>query len=143
MDTVTPEERSRIMAKVKGSGNKSTEQRLIFLFKEWGIKGWRRRYPLFGKPDFVFPKARLAVFVDGCFWHGCRDHCRLPSNNQDYWMSKIQRNVERDRRVSRELAEKNWRVIRVWEHELKKGRHVKKINEIKQAVDGGVVSGGL
>ncbi|VEN72643.1 Very short patch repair endonuclease [Candidatus Desulfarcum epimagneticum] len=136
MDTVTPKERSRIMAKVKGSGNKSTEQRLISLFKELGIKGWRRGYPLLGKPDFVFPKARLAVFVDGCFWHGCRDHCRLPSNNQDYWMSKIQRNVERDRLVSRKLAEKNWRVIRVWEHALKKGRHEKKLNEIKQAVDG-------
>jgi DNA mismatch endonuclease (patch repair protein) len=78
VDTVTPEKRSKIMAKVKSHGNKSTELKLIKIFKEYGIKGWRRKYRVFGNPDFVFPRSRLAIFVDGCFWHGCKEHCRLP-----------------------------------------------------------------
>ena len=136
MDTVSPKERSRIMSRVKGSGNKSTEQRLIFLFKQYGVKGWRRHYPMVGKPDFVFVKARLAVFVDGCFWHGCPDHCRLPSTNRDYWASKIEKNIKRDRSVADAIREKKWRVIRIWEHELKKDRHREKLEEIKRRVAG-------
>ena len=92
MDTVSTQERSRIMAKVKARGNKSTELKLIKLFKDFGIKGWRRNYPLSGKPDFVFLKSRLAVFVDGCLWHGCKEHCRIPKSNRDYWVSKIDKN---------------------------------------------------
>ena len=134
MDTVTPEERSRIMAKVKGSGNRSTERKMIRFFRESGVKGWRRNYKLPGKPDFVFPKARLALFVDGCFWHGCKEHCRIPATNREYWVSKINKNAKRDRLVTSQLEEKNWKVIRVWEHDLKKNRHLEKLEEIKNIV---------
>ena len=134
MDTVTAQERSRIMAKVKARGNKSTELKLIKIFKEYSIMGWRRSYSLIGKPDFVFPKPRLAIFVDGCFWHGCQEHCRLPESNRDYWVAKINKNKKRDRLISKELRSKNWNVIRVWEHELKKNIYNNKLRKIKKIV---------
>ncbi|MCP4362118.1 MAG: DNA mismatch endonuclease Vsr [Chloroflexi bacterium] len=124
-DTFSKQKRSQIMRAVKSKGNRSTELRLIEMFKERGIKGWRRNYKLLGKPDFVFPKARVAVFADGCFWHGhdCRN--TKPADNANYWRQKIQRNVERDRKVTAELEQKNWRVIRLWECEIKKGAEEK------------------
>jgi len=136
-DTVTPQERSQIMAKVKGRGNKSTELKLIKYFKEYGIKGWRRKYPLSGKPDFVIPKARLAIFVDGCFWHGCKEHCRLPATNREYWVAKIDSNIKRDKKINKDLEGKKWLVIRIWEHELKKNNYQKKLMKIKDLVEQG------
>ncbi|MFH1672755.1 MAG: very short patch repair endonuclease [Pseudomonadota bacterium] len=134
MDTVSTQERSRVMAKVKARGNKSTELKLVKIFKEYSIKGWRRNYPLTGKPDFVFPKSRLAIFVDGCFWHGCQEHCRIPASHRDYWVSKINRNKKRDRSVTKKLRLKNWTVIRLWEHELKGEKFKRKMNKIKKVV---------
>jgi len=134
-DTVSPKERSQIMAKVKGQGNKSTELKLIKLFKEYDIKEWRRKYPLIGNPDFVISKPRLAIFVDGCFWHGCKEHCRIPKSNCEYWVSKIGRNIKRDKIVNKELKEKRWVVIRIWEHELRKGNHKKRLKKIKKLVE--------
>ncbi len=119
VDTVSPKERSRIMAQIKAKDNKSTELKTICLFKEYGIKGWRRKYPLIGNPDFVFTKSRLAIFVDGCFWHGCKAHCRMPNSNRHYWFPKIARNIKRDKIVNKELKERKWLVIRIWEHELR------------------------
>ena len=131
-DTVPPVKRSEIMAKVKSHGNKSTELQLIKIFKESGIKGWRRRYRLIGNPDFVFPPSRLAIFVDGCFWHGCKEHCRLPATNRKYWNSKIDKNVKRDELITCQLRERHWVVIRIWEHELRKNRSKGKIQKIKE-----------
>lgn len=118
-DTVSKQERSRIMRSVRGRGNASTELKVVRLFRENGIKGWRRHLPLPGRPDFAFPKARVAVFVDGCFWHGCPAHLRMPASNVDYWRGKVARNMERDARVTKELKAKGWRVLRMWEHEIK------------------------
>jgi len=109
------------MRAVKSKGNKSTEVKLIQIFKERGIKGWRRNYKIFGKPDFVFPKFRIAVFVDGCFWHGHNCRNTKPSSNAEYWQKKIQRNIARDGEVTEYLTQKGWKVIRIWECELKKG----------------------
>ena len=120
MDTFSSQKRSWIMAQVKSAGNRSTETRLVSVFREHAITGWRRGYPLHGKPDFVFPRARVAVFVDGCFWHGHPTKCRMPKVNRAYWECKIARNVERDRRVSRALREKGWKVIRIWEDSIRK-----------------------
>ncbi len=108
------------MRAVKSKGNKSTELRLIQVFKERGIKGWRRNYKIVGKPDFVFPKFRIAVFVDGCFWHGHNCRNTKPSSNTEYWQKKIQRNIVRDGEVTKQLTQKGWQVIRIWECELKK-----------------------
>lgn len=136
-DSFTRIERSRIMAKVKSKGNKSTEIKLLVLFKKNGIKGWRRNYPIKGKPDFVFLKFKIAVFVDGCFWHGCKRHCRIPNTNREYWIRKITNNKKRDRIVINQLMEKNWKVVRIWEHELSTTQFQKterKINKIFKSV---------
>ncbi|HYI62625.1 MAG TPA: very short patch repair endonuclease [Acidimicrobiales bacterium] len=68
------------------------------------------------RPDIVFSRARVAVFADGCFWHGCPEHQHVPQRNQSYWVPKLQKNVERDRRVDAALTQQGWEVIRVWEH---------------------------
>jgi DNA mismatch endonuclease, patch repair protein len=69
------------------------------------------------KPDLAFKGRRLAVFVDGCFWHGCDEHFRMPSTNKDYWSAKISRNAQRDAATDQRLTELGWQVIRVWEHD--------------------------
>ena len=117
-DVFSAAKRSDIMSRVKSRGNRATELRLIVLFRKYAITGWRRNVPLFGSPDFVFPKARLAVFVDGCFWHGCPTHGTMPSANGDFWRAKLERNKSRDRSVNRSLARSGWRVLRIWQHEL-------------------------
>ncbi|MGA7193765.1 MAG: DNA mismatch endonuclease Vsr [Anaerolineales bacterium] len=71
-----------------------------------------------GKPDFVFPKRKIALFVDGCFWHGCPKHSSAPKSNRRFWMKKLKANKERDKFVNRELRKSGWKVVRVWEHEL-------------------------
>ncbi len=117
-DIRTQAKRSEVMGRVRSMGNKSTELRLAAIFREQGIKGWRRGQNLLGKPDFVFRAERVCVFVDGCFWHGCPKCYRRPGSNQIYWDAKAQRNAARDRVVARELRQQGWRVIRIWEHQL-------------------------
>jgi DNA mismatch endonuclease Vsr len=91
-DTVSRKKRSQIMSAVRSTGNKATEAVFITILRKGGISGWRRQFRLRGKPDFVFPKQRTAIFVDGCFWHGCTKHCRMPKGNSGYWKPKISRN---------------------------------------------------
>lgn len=119
-DSITKEERSRVMRQVRSRGNKSTELKLIGLFRENKITGWRRHLPLIGKPDFAFPKAKVAVFIDGCFWHKCPKCYREPKSSTEYWQAKVERNRKRDLKVTRELKGEGWRVLRVWECQLKK-----------------------
>ena len=132
MDTFLKTERSRIMASVKSRNTKSTELKFISLLKEKNITGWRRNYPLTGKPDVVFSRAKIAVFIDGCFWHGCSSHCRMPSSNVNYWNAKIGKNKIRDKKITKALRMKGWQVIRIWEHEIKSGQHRRKLNLIKK-----------
>jgi DNA mismatch endonuclease (patch repair protein) len=140
MDTFSKAQRSRIMASVKAKGNKSTELKFLSILKANDVIGWRRNYPLLGRPDFVFPKFRVAVFIDGCFWHGCSQHCRMPSSNKDYWIAKIDKNIKRDKKISKELRNKNWKVIRVWEHDIKSGIVKRKIGVIKKIAQQGIGS---
>ena len=90
-----------------------------------GITRWRRQQQVFGKPDFIFRQARLAVFADGCFWHGCPKHCRIPAGNRAFWKRKFAANRARDRRVNRELRKLGWRVVRIWEHALAAPKRIK------------------
>jgi len=118
-DVLTPAQRSFNMSSIRSKGNRTTEQRMIAIMKAADIKGWRRNYLLPGRPDFVFRRERVALFVDGCFWHKCPDCYRQPTSNVDYWKKKITRNVRRDRNMTAELRLRGWRVVRVWEHSLK------------------------
>lgn len=119
-DIFSKSKRSQIMRANKRKGNKSTELKMIEIFKTNGIKGWRRNYTLFGSPDFVFLKKRIAVFTDGCFWHGHACRNTKPSSNKEYWDKKIESNKRHDKKVNETLKAKSWNVIRVWECELKK-----------------------
>lgn len=127
VDVFTKEKRSEIMSRVKGKGNEATEQKLINLFRVHSIIGWRRNYPLFGRPDFVFPKKRIVVFVDGEFWHGHPTRGQIPKTNTEFWVKKIAKNKKRDRLVNRTLRDKGWVVVRIWQHELKGTKWLRKI----------------
>lgn len=118
-DVFDKTKRSDIMRQVKSNQNKSTELRLISVFQQYHIAGWRRNYKVKGHPDFVFLDQKIAVFVDGCFWHGhdCRN--TRPADNRDYWQQKRERNMRRDRETTALFEGRGWRVIRIWECELK------------------------
>jgi DNA mismatch endonuclease (patch repair protein) len=118
-DLFTKKQRSQVMAAVLSRGNRETEQKLAKMLRLAGITGWRRHPPLLGHPDFVFRQQHLAIFVDGCFWHGCRWHCRMPQGNREYWQNKISRNATRDRATTRLLRQSGWRVLRIWAHSLR------------------------
>src|SRR5258708_40159132 len=116
---VTPE-RSHIMASIRGKRNKSTEITLRMAMVRAGVKGWishPERIP--GKPDFYFPRKRLAIFVDGCFWHGCARCGHIPKTNRPFWAAKIARNRQRDRLTLRALRKLDTSTLRFWEHDVK------------------------
>ena len=128
-DIFTKAKRSEVMSRIRSHGNKATELALAKLLRQNKITGWRRQVPLRFqvsgskfqvKPDFVFLKSRTAIFVDGCFWHGCPKHATQPKGNRAFWKNKFARNLARDRRVNRILRRANWQVIRIWECTLKK-----------------------
>ena len=125
-DIWSKRKRSEVMALVRSHGNKATELRLISIMRAASITGWRRGQKLPGKPDFAFPKQRLAVFVDGCFWHGCPWHGTKPATNRAYWSKKFTTNKARDKSVNRELRKRGWHVLRIWEHSLKQPQAVAK-----------------
>ncbi len=137
-DVFTKKKRSEVMSLIRSRGNKGTELRLVEVFRAHGITGWRRHValplgtrgartclpqtPRRVRPDFVFRRERVAVFVDGCFWHGCALHFRRPQSRQKFWDAKIARNLSRDLLVAAALRRKGWRVLRLWEHELARRR---------------------
>lgn len=119
MDHVTKEVRSKIMAAVQSRGNTTTELPLAKLLWASGIRGYRKHWPVAGKPDFAWPSRKVAVFVDGCFWHGCS--CKyLPRTNTEFWRIKIETNKRRDRRVARSLRRDGWTVLRIKECVVRK-----------------------
>jgi DNA mismatch endonuclease (patch repair protein) len=115
-DCFAPAKRSAIMRAVK---SQDTRLEVTFRSKLWA-KGLRYRLKsrLPGKPDLVFPTARVSVFIDSCFWHACPRHCRYPKSNQSYWTVKLLRNRERDRIVTRSHKKLGWKVVRIWEHAI-------------------------
>jgi DNA mismatch endonuclease (patch repair protein) len=146
-DVFSKKKRSELMSRIRSHGNKATEVALAKLFRRHGITGWRRQVkiqvtsdrrrvarkarkpgpslvtrhpPLSVRPDFVFARSRTAVFVDGCFWHGCPKHCKIPAGNRAFWKKKFDANKARDRHVNRELRRLGWLVVRIWEHDLAK-----------------------
>jgi len=147
-DVFTRRKRSEVMSRIRGRGNKDTEIALARLLRANHVSGWRRHQNLVGRPDFTFPKQRVVVFVDGCFWHGCRIHsspakwlrkssmkslspaAKRRRTGRAFWKQKLAGNMARDRFVSRALRKRGWKVVRIWEHELAKNP-VRCINIIK------------
>ena len=162
-DIFTKAKRSDVMSRIRSRGNRATELALVRVFRAEGITGWRRHIPIRSaergtwnntaraakaslrtprsalrvfsvRPDFVFPKLRLAVFVDGCFWHGCPQHETKPRNNAAFWRRKFAANKARDRLVNRALRSNGWRVLRVWEHELARANGARLLGRIRRAL---------
>lgn len=134
MDIFTVAKRSDVMSKIRSKGNMSTEISLLRSLRKNGIKGWRRHLPVRSSdvrsvPDFVFPREKIVVFVDGCFWHSCPKHGTIPKSNRDFWLKKLKSNKKRDGKTTRILKKEGWKVFRFWEHSVKKNpdRCAKKI----------------
>jgi hypothetical protein len=118
-DIFNKNKRSDIMRKVHSNGNKTTELRLIEIFKQYNISGWRRFYKVKGHPDFVFLEKKIAIFLDGCFWHGHNCRNLTPQNNKEYWEKKKNRNIYHDKEITNLFEKRGWTVLRIWECELK------------------------
>ncbi len=163
-DVFSKAKRSEVMSRIRSRGNRDTELALMRVFRTNGITGWRRHLPIriaergirnrtarlaevslrvqrsalrvrSVRPDFVFPKLRLALFVDGCFWHACPMHTTKPRSNAAFWRKKFAANKARDRLVTRTLRKKGWRVLRIWEHELARKREGRLLRRIRNAVN--------
>lgn len=132
-DVFNKSDRSKVMQKIRSNNNKSTELKLIKLFKEHHIVGWRRHYNVKGHPDFVFPQQRVAIFVDGCFWHGHNCRNLTPKDNSDYWDKKRAYNKKHDAEMTALFEARGWTVLRIWECELKKKNIHETLNKIKKA----------
>jgi DNA mismatch endonuclease, patch repair protein len=112
---VTPEQRSKIMSAIR---SKNTKPEVALRRAIWA-KGYRYRiYYGRDKIDIAFPGKKIAIFVDGCFWHVCPIHFRPPKTNQTYWMPKLKKNKERDLATNKRLRKVGWTVLRFWEHEI-------------------------
>lgn len=164
-DVFTKAQRSQLMARIRSRGNARTEGALARRLRAHGITGWRRHVPLaleapgFNakavsrttgrkagargatrptarvRPDFVFRAARLAVFVDGCFWHGCPRHGTRPKGNAAFWRRKFAANIARDRRVDRALRRAGGRVLRIWEHALRPRQEGRLLARLRRALE--------
>jgi len=121
-DTVSKKKRSEIMSKVR-----STDSKIEILFRKqlWkrGFRYSKNSSKYFGKPDVILLKHKTVIFIDSCFWHGCKKHCRIPAIRKKYWIAKIARNKERDKEVSKYYKKQGWKIFRVWEHGIVKSMH--------------------
>ena len=115
---MTPQ-RTQTMRAIRGKDNRTTERKLRLGLVRACVRGWEVRPPgLAGNPDFFFSSQKRAVFVDGCFWHGCPKCGHVPRSNSSFWKAKIERNSHRDKKTTRKLRELGFDVVRFWEHEL-------------------------
>lgn len=125
-DKYSKEVRKKMMSAVKSKNTKLES----LVTKELWNRGFRFRKnvkDIPGKPDIAIKKYKIAIFIDSCFWHGCETHFRMPKSNIDFWKTKINRNIVRDKQVTSELLEKNWTVLRYWEHDIR--------NDLSKCID--------
>jgi DNA mismatch endonuclease, patch repair protein len=115
------------MASVRPTGNLTTELAFGKLLYAAGVRGYRKHWPILGKPDFAWPGRKVAVFVDGCFWHGCPKCESMPTSNVEFWKTKIENNRQRDQRVTRALRRDGWKVVRIRECCVKNNSSVQRV----------------
>ena len=118
-DVLSPEQRKLNMSRIRGK-NTGPEVKLRKLLYARGIRGYRIHYNISGKPDLVFVKMKIAIFIDGCFWHMCPVCFQEPETRKEFWMKKIKSNVERDNKINEQLLNEGWTIIRFWEHDVRK-----------------------
>ena len=122
-DVLTLEQRKLNMSRIRAK-NTGPEVKLRKLLFANGIRGYRIYFNLPGKPDIVFTKKKIAIFIDGCFWHKCPVCFQEPETRKEFWMKKIKSNIDRDKKVNASLNDLGWTVLRVWEHEIRKNPSV-------------------
>jgi DNA mismatch endonuclease, patch repair protein len=132
-DVLTQEQRKFNMSCIKGK-NTGPEVKLRKLLFAHGIRGYRIHYNLPGKPDIVFVKKKIVIFIDGCFWHKCPICFQEPETRKEFWMKKIQSNMDRDKKVNELLQTNGWMVIRFWEHDVRK-QPEKIVAEIRKLIN--------
>ena len=117
-DIVSKKKRSEIMSRVK---SRDSKMEISFRKKLWkrGFRYLKNSGKYFGKPDIVLPKYETVIFIDSCFWHGCEKHYSPPKTRAKFWKNKIERNKQRDNEVNLHYEERGWKMIRIWEHDLK------------------------
>lgn len=133
-DVLTNEQRSYNMSQIRA---KDTKPELVIrkLLFEKGIRGYRIHYNLPGKPDIVFVRKKVVIFVDGCYWHKCPVCFIEPRTRRDFWMKKINGNAKRDKKVNELLKNEGWNVLRFWEHDVRKNPN-KVVDNIQQTLKG-------
>ncbi len=136
IDSLTKAQRSELMAKVRATGNRSTEGRAEAALLSAGIENWEKHPSILGKPDFYFRELKLALFIDGCQWHACPLHVRYPKTNSEYWSTKLGRNRRRDNRVRRRLRQQGQHVMSVWEHDLRSDLWLKRLRSMLRRLSG-------
>ncbi|MHA1787835.1 MAG: very short patch repair endonuclease [Candidatus Helarchaeota archaeon] len=119
MDNLTREQRKKNMQSIRSKDTKP-EQMIMNEFKRRKIYFAKHVKKIFGNPDIVFRRKKIVVFIDSDFWHGHPERYIAPKTNVEYWKEKIERNKRRDQIVNRELSEQGWRVIRLWEYDIKR-----------------------
>ncbi len=136
VDIFSKKKRSEIMSKVRNKDSKIEVTLRKALWKE-GFRYRKNVTSRFGKPDIVLSKYKTVIFIDSCFWHGCKKHGSMPQTRKAFWAKKILRNKERDKEVNRHYRKQRWSSIRVWEHEIRKSNTVlpKRLTKIKLALD--------
>lgn len=122
------------MKAIRSSRTKIEDKVCSVLWKR-GYRFRRNVTSLFGKPDIAIKKYKLVIFIDSCFWHGCPLHGNMPASNQDYWIKKLSRNKERDIEVTKHYQNNEWKIIRIWEHQLKGDHFRATIDELCSIID--------
>jgi DNA mismatch endonuclease (patch repair protein) len=129
------QQRSKLMSRVRGKGNKSTELSLRLTLVRAGIRGWQMHpKSVVGCPDFYFPRNKLAVFVDGCFWHACKRRGHVPKTRSSFWSLKFARTRRRALKVAKKMRQQHIAMVRFWEHDIKRdpGLAVQKITDLRR-----------
>lgn len=131
MDVHSKKTRSFNMSQIKSINTKPEIKFRKVLWKT-GVRGYRVKTKIYGKPDIYFPKKKLAIFIDGCFWHKCKVCYKEPKSNQKFWINKIEANINRDSKVNSILKTQNIYVVRIWEHLIREdvSYSVSKISKI-------------
>lgn len=122
-DNISKEKRTATMKAIR---SKDSKIEVVFRKELWkmGLRYIKNSSKYFGKPDVLLKKDKTVIFIDSCFWHGCKKHCRIPTTHRKYWTQKIERNIERDREVVLFYKNLSWKVIRIWEHQLKNSENI-------------------
>ena len=118
-DIFSKKKRSEIMSKIRSKDSKIEIEFRNALWKE-GFRYRKNVNGYFGKPDLVLKKYKTVIFIDSCFWHGCKKHCKMPETNKKFWENKIERNKQRDKEIKKYYKKIGWKIFRVWEHDINK-----------------------